>query len=654
MIGYRREIDGLRAVAVLPVILFHAGFGAFGGGFVGVDVFFVISGYLITSIILSEKQAGTFSLVRFYERRARRILPALFLVMAASVVLAWMWSLPDDMTEFSRSLAAVSVFSSNILFWQESGYFDTAAELKPLLHTWSLAVEEQYYVLFPPLILMVWGFGVRRIAGILSLGALASLALAQWGAFARPSATFFLLPTRGWELAIGALIAIYLKDRPALALNSGAAQALSLAGLLLIALAVFAYDSATPFPSLYALVPTIGAALILLFATPANAVGRLLGSNVLVGVGLISYSAYLWHQPLFAFARKREIGDPSTAMMMALAAVAIVLAYLSWRFVERPFRRSGTVTRAQVFYGALAGTVLFFVVGLVGSLNGGFPSRYDMPSELAGSFERTRKLGSCFSGTGLHVREDWLCDVGDIAKPISFVMFGDLHAASLYEVFDQAAKEDGQRGVFVAAGGCTPFLGIHALRGDQAERNCNLLNQRVLDFVKTNAIGKIVLIARWTYYTDGGYDGTNFSYIGLDPSDTRSRDVSRDAFARGLENTVNEYARMGVQIYLIAQIPQQLADPKKIFYRAMSGRTVDAGIIGKLSIGSDEHRRLQDFTSALFRQHTALHLVSFDDILCAGLRCAAGDQTGSFYFDKDHLSLYGASRLKERVRELLR
>jgi hypothetical protein len=277
-----------------------------------------------------------------------------------------------------------------------------------------------------------------------------------------------------------------------------------------------------------------------------------------------------------------------------------------------------------------------------------------MPSELAGSFERTRKLGSCFSGNGLHVREDWLCDVGDVTKPISFVMFGDSHAASLYEVFDQAAKEDGQRGVFVAAGGCTPFLGIHALRGDQVERNCNLLNQRVLNFIKINAIRKMFLIARWTYYTDGGYDGTNFSYIGLDPSDTRSRDVSRGAFARGLENTVNEYARTGVQIFLIEQIPQQLSDPKKIFYRAMSGGAIDADIISKLSIGTDEHRRLQAFTSTLFRQQKALHLVSFDDILCAGPRCAAGDRNGSFYFDKDHLSLYGAARLKEKVHDLLR
>jgi peptidoglycan/LPS O-acetylase OafA/YrhL len=207
---YRPEIDGLRALAVLPVILFHAGFETFSGGFVGVDVFFVISGYLITTIILKELEQDDFSIARFYERRARRILPALFLVMFVCIPFAWLWLLPDDMQRFSQSLVAVSTFVSNLLFWQESGYFDTAAELKPLLHTWSLAVEEQYYVLFPLFLVLVWPFGKRWILVLLALGAVLSLSLAEWGSFRRPAATFYLLPTRGWELLLGALIAFYL------------------------------------------------------------------------------------------------------------------------------------------------------------------------------------------------------------------------------------------------------------------------------------------------------------------------------------------------------------------------------------------------------------------------------------------------------------
>jgi peptidoglycan/LPS O-acetylase OafA/YrhL len=207
---YRREIDGLRAVALLPVILFHAGFQAFGGGYVGVDVFFVISGYLITSIILAEKVAGTFSLRSFYERRARRILPALFLVMLVCLPFAWLWLLPSDMKEFSASLVAVSTFSSNVLFWWESGYFDTAAELKPLLHTWSLAVEDQYYLIFPLLLVLTWKLNRTKTMWLLLAVALASLSLAQKGAYASPAATFYMLHTRIWELLVGALLAFYM------------------------------------------------------------------------------------------------------------------------------------------------------------------------------------------------------------------------------------------------------------------------------------------------------------------------------------------------------------------------------------------------------------------------------------------------------------
>lgn len=257
---YRAEIDGLRAVAVIPVILFHAGFEHFSGGFIGVDVFFVISGYLITMIILSEKEQGTFSLVNFYERRARRILPALFFVMLVSLPFAWLWLLPSDMADFSQSLMAVSFFSSNILFWKETGYWGTDNELKPLLHTWSLAVEEQYYILFPLFLMLMWRFRKRWIFGSLIVIATLSLLVSQWGAYNRPTANFFLLPTRGWELAIGACIAFYFLYRTqatrAFLPHRFFDEALGLPGFLMIGYAIFMFDDATPFPGFYALIPT--------------------------------------------------------------------------------------------------------------------------------------------------------------------------------------------------------------------------------------------------------------------------------------------------------------------------------------------------------------------------------------------------------------
>ncbi len=300
---YRREIDGLRALAVLPVILFHAGIQGFSGGYVGVDVFFVISGYLITSIILAEREAGSFTLAGFYERRARRILPALYVMAAACIPFAYLWMLPGDLVEFSQSLMAVAAFASNILFWRQTDYFAAATQLKPLLHTWSLAVEEQYYMVFPLLLLAAWRFGRRKLLALLATALLISLAVAQWGVTHRPAATFYLLPTRGWELLVGALAAFYLSGRRPEVDRWRELKAS--AGVALIAYGVFMFGEGTPFPGLNALVPTAGAVLIILFADAGTYVGKLLGSRAFVGIGLVSYSAYLWHQPILAFAKHR-------------------------------------------------------------------------------------------------------------------------------------------------------------------------------------------------------------------------------------------------------------------------------------------------------------------------------------------------------------
>ena len=360
---YRAEIDGLRALAVLPVILFHAGFEWFSGGFVGVDVFFVISGYLITTIIISEMVEGKFSIVNFYERRARRILPALFFVMAACLPFAWLWLTPNDLKDFGQSLIAVSTFSSNILFWRETGYFDTAAELKPLLHTWSLAVEEQYYILFPIFLMLTWRLGIKWVLILLSVLFLLSLVVAQWGTYNKPSATFFLLPTRGWELLIGVFAAFYLKHNPHLKshfLN----QALSLLGFGMILYSIIAFDETTPFPSLYALVPTIGTGLLILCAAPKTFIHKLLSLKFIVGIGLISYSAYLWHQPLFAFARHRTLVGISDINLIALCLASLVLAWFSWKFVEAPFRSKTRVSRRSVFKKSIIFIFLYSVTGL--------------------------------------------------------------------------------------------------------------------------------------------------------------------------------------------------------------------------------------------------------------------------------------------------
>ncbi|MEL7255975.1 MAG: acyltransferase family protein [Pseudomonadota bacterium] len=365
---YRAEIDGLRAVAVVPVILFHAGFDTFSGGYVGVDVFFVISGYLITTILLEDMERGRFSLLNFYERRARRILPALFFVMIACIPFAWMWMLPDQMKDFAKSLVAVSLFASNILFARESGYFAPLAEEKPLLHTWSLAVEEQYYLLFPVFLILVWRFGRNRVFWTIAALAALSLLLAEWGWRNEPLINFYFTPSRAWELFAGSLAAFIVQRRGVQTNN-----VLSLLGLLAIGFAVLTYDGTVPFPSVYALVPIMGVVLLILYASADTWAARLLSTRALVGVGLISYSAYLWHQPLFAFARIK--GFHSSAVLGGLAVAAMCLAVLSWRYVEQPFRNKSKVSRTNIFALSVSGLVAFSLLGYAGHRADGFKSR---------------------------------------------------------------------------------------------------------------------------------------------------------------------------------------------------------------------------------------------------------------------------------------
>ncbi|WP_394200632.1 acyltransferase family protein [Shewanella waksmanii] len=321
----------------------------------------MISGYLIGSILLTEFEQGKFSIITFYERRARRILPVLFFVMACTVIPACYILMPLDLEDFFQSVIAVSVFSSNILFWAESDYFATAAELKPLLHTWSLAVEEQYYIFFPLLLMLTWRFGKTKLIAILAMLFFLSLALAHWAAFNKPSANFYLLPSRGWELLIGVFAAFYLLHAEPEKMPHKAQQTLSFIGLMMVIAAVVLFDHHTPFPSLYTLLPTVGTLLIILAAHKGTWVYGLLSQRLLVGIGLISYSAYLWHQPIFALVKYSHFSQPSLWLMTSLVLGCLILSYFSWRFIEMPFRDRGRFKRQFIFKSSFMGTMLFII-----------------------------------------------------------------------------------------------------------------------------------------------------------------------------------------------------------------------------------------------------------------------------------------------------
>jgi len=494
---YRPEIDGLRALAVIPVIFFHAGIQIFSGGYIGVDVFFVISGYLITSIILSELLDKSFSFIGFYERRARRILPALFFMMAICLPFAWFWLLPHELKGFSQSSVAVTTYTSNIYFWITTGYFEIAAELRPLLHTWSLAVEEQYYLLFPVLLAIGVKWSRKGFVLILILLALFSLFLAQYFSEIRPSFTFYLLPTRIWELLVGTFLAFYFQSHTRIQKNRLIGEFASLIGICLLLYAILVFDKQTPFPGLLALIPVFGAALMIVYADQDTFVGKILSSKFLVGLGLISYSLYLWHQPIFAFARTSSLESSNQFHPIFLIALVFPLGYLSWRFIERPFRDRNQFTRKSIFtYSALA-SVFFIVIGLAGQYTNGFLTK-DQAAVLAynqynNENEDVGRVGNCFLGQE-EGPEKFTAACFALSSNNSAFIWGDSHAAALAFGLRTAYPNLSQ----LTASGCPPILG----EAIKTRPLCKKTNDYIADQIKRLQPSRVFLYSNWDAYGD--------------------------------------------------------------------------------------------------------------------------------------------------------
>lgn len=375
---YRPEVDAIRAVATVPAVLFHAGIPGFEGGFLGIDIFFVISGYLITSIIITEMADGRFSFVQFFERRARRLLPTMFFVLSVCLVFAWFWFPAADIATFGRSLTSVSLFMSNIFFWVEyRGYFTAANELNPLMHIWSLSTEEQYYIIYPFFLALAWRLGTKWVLILLMVAFLASLGIAVWATQSSQSVVvtgaYYLLPARGWELMVGGLIAFYLYHKTHLK-SFGLNQFLSLLGLGLVTYAYLTFDRYTPHPGLYTLIPTIGTALIIFSAVPQTIVYRLLTVKLFVGIGLISYSVFLWHQPMIAFAKVKVLGDLPYYISLPVVTASFFVSWATWKYVEKPFRNLKKYTRKSIFTMSASGIVVFSLIGITLSINNGFPA----------------------------------------------------------------------------------------------------------------------------------------------------------------------------------------------------------------------------------------------------------------------------------------
>jgi len=642
---YRADIDGLRAIAIVPVVLYHAGVAPFGGGFVGVDVFFVISGYLITSLITSEMEVGRFSVLEFYQRRIRRIFPALFTVMAFCAMVGWFILAPDDYMALGQSIFATTLFSSNVFFWRHSGYFDVPASESPLLHTWSLAVEEQFYAVFPLYLNLLSRFVPRlRIPVTLTI-CLISFCVNAISVRSHPSAAFYLAPQRIWELLLGGLLALGML--PAIK-KSWFKNTISVAGLVLIFAAVFAYSKTTIFPGVSALLPTLGTfAIIWAGAGKQPIVNRCLSLSWIVFLGKISYSLYLWHFPLLAFAGylSVEIGGGEKSLVLALSAM---LAVGSWRYIEQPVRRGQWLfaKREAVFSAAAASVLIFGAVGLIVYVRSGFPGRMS-PGELqilaaVDDFEPDRE--TCMISTPQEVEQDRFCTLGAPGNVARFILWGDSHAETLRPALDGAARSHGQSGIFAGRGGCAPALDVERL--DEPE--CVGVNEAIVKKILASpALDTVILSARWGLWAEGTrYKKEARNPIGIFKSSDQNRGKGHDrsALAAGLEHTVAVLQAAGKRIWLVGPVPEVGYAVPRVLYIESVNKFDDLDIRPT----ADEFMSRQGLVFALFE-----HLAKSYQVgviwphwqLCDAKFCSVERNGKPLYTDDNHLTRSAAKSM---------
>ncbi|MEI7767763.1 MAG: acyltransferase family protein [Phycisphaerae bacterium] len=539
--NYRPFIDGLRALAVLAVLFYHFDLGV-PGGYVGVDVFFVISGYLITGIILKDLDQDRFHMVAFWERRIRRILPALAVVVGACLLLGWGFVVPEDFKRLGRSVLAQVYLGSNFYFMQApaADYFAPAVDIKPLLHTWSLAVEEQFYLFFPVLLWLVRRWPRPKLVHWLIGGSVLSLGLSIWGVYHYPTATFYMLPPRAWELCVGALLAASVNSRPAPA--RWLAEGCSTLGLLAIVYALFGYTTATPFPGAAALLPCVGTGLII-WANEQRAtwVGKLLSWRGLVGIGMISYSLYLWHWPVLEFT-KYWFDPLSLPVRVMLTAVSIGLAWVTWKYVETPFRqRRVCASRGQILGFVGVAFALMLTVGMVihhvktivpWGLNAKARAYIVAQTESNDIVKKyRRKYPDILRGNFYEL------GTGDRSQPVQFMIWGDSHAQALMPTLDGMCREQQRRGLGATHSAMPPILENDTpdLGGDP-----RAYQQAILEFIRQQKIPNVLLVARWEIYDQA-------------PAD----------FEAKLHRTVVALMDTGTQVWIMKMVPRHRRDVPK-------------------------------------------------------------------------------------------
>ena len=640
-LAYRRDIDGLRAVAIIPVLLFHAGFSRFSGGFVGVDIFFVISGFLITSIIARELNEGSFSFVNFWARRARRILPAALVMIVATLILGWFFLAPEDYIDLARSARSQAFFGANFYFWQEAGYFDGPSELKPLLHTWSLAVEEQFYMAFPLIVVLLHRFTPTKKHLVLVLFFIASLVASIVFVKSYPATTFYLLPTRAWELLLGSLLALMplYKIR-----YSELAELISFIGLALIAYCVVVYDSNIVFPGSSALLPTLGTALIIWANSQHKTiVNRLLSLQIFVWFGLISYSLYLWHWPLIAFTRYTSLHDLTVVDKTLLVALSVVLAYFSWRFIETPFRKKQLLTtNRKVLYGALASILVVALAGQQIRMANGLPSRLpDYAQNYAVGAIWSKAQKDCYKLN----QAGELCQFSDDQRNEPGLFFwGDSHAAALLPAVIDETKKHKILTFHASKSSCPPIkgegLGGRYKKGDS---ECTAFNQRMISQLASLDIKHVLLAGAWSTYVHTEASGSTPLVLNKGSMAYKDSKKVQDVFRHHLTALVKDLQEKNIHVWVVRQVPRQ-SESMAHFLTKLAMKKQETSGVGLPLV---EHQKYQAFVNSVLDDLAGEDVTILDPtpLMCIDGFCPAQKNGYSLYKDSNHLSVQGAMLL---------
>jgi len=648
---YRADIDGLRALAVLSVMFHHYLVPGFRGGFVGVDVFFVISGFLIAAHIERDIAARGFSLLAFYERRIRRILPALFLMYALFLVLASKIYFPPDLHSETRLAAYVIPFLANYAFYQNVGsYSGEFAARIVLLHTWSLAVEEQFYLFFPLVMIGISRFMRARYLMVLWPTALASLVLCVAGTHIDPSAAFYLAPFRAWELLAGALLAVGRFAPPS---SARVRAGIALLGLLLIAGADLLLSANTPYPGGWALIPCAGAIAILYASCDRTlSVGNVLDNPVMRRIGLWSYSLYLFHWPLLVLAEYYAYDPLSVSQRCILLASTFLLGALSWRYVEQPFRGPKALLSRPMLYGMAAVSGVALIVATFVLHRAEDPRRYSA-REHALFPPYTADQNRCRNTSPEDVTHGPSCKLGDNSAPVEALLWGDSHALAILPAVDAAYARHHESAMFAQQGGCPPLLGVHVRDFSTAESGlfrswidarglgrselCKRHTEAVLNWIARNHIGTAILASHWIAYTE---DKHTRRLTDSQSPENHSMLDNAAVFERGLDSLLAALEREHVRVFLVDDAPQNMVN---VPYALAAARRLHLNREFRISRAAYEAQ--QHSAAAIFarlQKRYEFRILKPQDLLCAGGMCSIARNDAPLYGDDEHLSELGA------------